>query len=326
MNNSLKLLEKGKILVNYHSYYLQQCRGISNVTNTIVNFVPQQEAWVVERMGKFHKILEPGLNFLLPVIDRIKYVQSLKELAIEIPQQNAITIDNVEVKLESVLYLRVVDPYKASYGVDDPEFASTILAQTTLRSEVGKISLDTVFKEREQLNIKIVDAINKAAEPWGLVCLRYEIRTMSMPPRIQEAMQMQVEAERKKRALILESEGKRDAAINVAEGEKKARILSSEADMQEAINQAEGNAKAIQLNADAQKKAIEQVAEALKSNGGEEAAALSIAEKYVNAFSNLAKENNTMIVPSNTSDINSMVGQALTIYKNVLGKENKKSE
>uniref|UniRef100_A0A0K0F9D3 Stomatin-like protein 2, mitochondrial (inferred by orthology to a human protein) n=1 Tax=Strongyloides venezuelensis TaxID=75913 RepID=A0A0K0F9D3_STRVS len=296
-------------------------RTTSNVTNTIINFVPEQEAWIIERMGKFHRTLKPGLNIVLPFIDRIQYVQSLKEIAIEIPQQNAITVDNVEVKLESVLYLRVVDPYKASYGVVDPEFASTVLAQTTLRSEIGKITLDTLFKEREQLNVKIVEAINKAAEPWGLVCLRYEIKNMAMPPRIQEAMQMQVEAERKKRALILESEGKRDAAINVAEGEKKARILASEANMQEVINQAEGTARAIQLEANAKKRALEQVAGALKSNGGEEAAALSIAEKYVRAFGNLAKVNNSLIIPSNTNDVNSMVAQALAVYKNVIKKD-----
>jgi regulator of protease activity HflC (stomatin/prohibitin superfamily) len=172
-------------------------------------------------MGKFYKILDPGLNILLPFIDRIKYVQILKEMPIEIPQQGAITIDNVQLHLDGVLYVRVIDAYKASYGIDDPEFAVTQLAQTTMRSEVGKISLDTVFKEREQLNTAIVCAINKAALPWGLECLRYEIRNMNMPARIQEAMQMQVEAERKKRASILESEGKRYAAINVAEGEKQ---------------------------------------------------------------------------------------------------------
>uniref|UniRef100_A0AC35TIW3 PHB domain-containing protein n=1 Tax=Rhabditophanes sp. KR3021 TaxID=114890 RepID=A0AC35TIW3_9BILA len=315
------LLKYSILLKNQRN--LLQCRNSSRATNTIINFVPQQEAWVIERFGKFEKILEPGLNVLLPVVDQIKYVQSLKEIAIEIPQQGAITIDNVQLQLDGVLYLKVIDAYKASYGVDDPEFAVTQLAQTTMRSEVGKISLDTVFKERETLNVNIVLAINKAAEPWGLICLRYEIRNMTMPARIQEAMQMQVEAERKKRALILESEGKRDAAINVALGEKTARILSSEADMQESINQAKGQASAVEMKADAQKKAILQVAEALKSEGGSDAASLSVAEKYVAAFGKLAKENNTLIIPSNANDINSMVGQAMTVYKNIITNQQK---
>ncbi|CAD5206494.1 unnamed protein product [Bursaphelenchus okinawaensis] len=283
--------------------------------NTIVNFVPQQEAWVVERMGRFYKILEPGINVLIPFVDSIKYVQSLKEIAIEIPQQGAITLDNVQLQLDGVLYLRVVDAYKASYGVDDPEFAVTQLAQTTMRSEVGKISLDTVFKEREQLNVSIVESLNKAAEPWGLVCMRYEIRNMTMPERIQQAMQMQVEAERKKRAAILESEGHRDAAVNVAEGEKKARILASEAFMKEQINQAEGKARAIELEASARQRGLAMVAESLNKNGGKGAASLAVAEQYVKAFSGLAKSTNTLIVPANAADANSMIAQAMTVYQ-----------
>jgi len=294
--------------------------------NTIINFVPQQEAWVIERMGKFHKILEPGLNILIPILDRIKYVQSLKEIAIEIPQQGAITLDNVQLQIDGVLYMRVIDPYKASYGVDDPEFAVTQLAQTTMRSEVGKISLDTVFKEREQLNVSIVEAINKAAEPWGLVCMRYEIRTMTMPARIQEAMQMQVEAERKKRAAILESEGQRDAAINVAEGEKQSRILASEAQMQEKINEARGVATAIEMQGEARRKAIDLVAAALNKQGGHHAASLVVAEQYVKAFGKLAKDSNTLIVPANANDVNSMVTQALTVYKQVVEASNKSTQ
>jgi regulator of protease activity HflC (stomatin/prohibitin superfamily) len=232
-------------------------------SNTVLNFVPQQEAWVIERMGRYLKTLKPGLNFLWPVIDSVKYVQPLKEIAMEIPEQSAITLDNVQLTLDGVLYIRIVDPYKASYGVEDPEFAVKQLAQTTMRSEVGKIILDTVFKEREQLNIAIIEAINKAAEPWGIVCLRYEIRNMNMPPKIQEAMQMQVGAERKKRAAILESEGQRDSAINIAEGNKRARILASEAKMQEQINAANGVAKAILLEAEARQTALNLIAKAL---------------------------------------------------------------
>ncbi|KHN88993.1 Stomatin-like protein 2, mitochondrial [Toxocara canis] len=300
--------------IDWSDDFVAQRRHV-HATNTVVNFVPQQEAWVVERMGKFHKILEPGFNLLIPLIDRIKYVQSLKEIAIEIPQQGAITLDNVQLQLDGVLYLRVVDAYKASYGVDDPEFAITQLAQTTMRSEVGKISLDTVFKEREQLNVSIVEAINKAAEPWGLQCMRYEIRDMTMPVKIQEAMQMQVEAERRKRAAILESEGRRDAAVNVAEGEKKARILASEAAMQQQINEARGEAEAILMRANARAAGIKKVSEALCAKGGNDAAALNVAEQYVVAFGHIAKQTNTVVVPSNVSDASAMVAQALSVYK-----------
>nr|CAD2203154.1 unnamed protein product [Meloidogyne enterolobii] len=284
-------------------------------SNTVLNFVPQQEAWVIERMGRYLKTLQPGLNILLPIIDSVKYVQPLKEIAMEIPEQSAITLDNVQLTLDGVLYVRIIDPYKASYGVEDPEFAVKQLAQTTMRSEVGKIILDTVFKEREVLNIAIVEAINKAAEPWGIVCLRYEIRDMKMPQKIQEAMQMQVEAERKKRAAILESEGHRDAAINIAEGEKQACILASEAKMQEQINAANGIAKAILLEAEARQKALNHISKALNEEKGRDAANLLVAEKSVKAFEKLAKENNTLIMPADLSPINSLLIQAMSVYK-----------
>lgn len=234
-------------------------------TNTVIVFVPQQEAWVVERMGKFHQICEPGLNILLPILDRVRYVQVLKEQAIEIPQQSAVTSDNVTLRIDGVLYLRVEDPYRASYGVEDPEYAITQLAQTTMRSEIGKITLDTVFKERETINISIVEAINKAAQAWGTTCLRYEIRDIKLPERVQEAMQMQVEAERKKRAVVLESEGRREADINVAEGEKRAKILSSEAVKIEQINLAQGEASAILARANARAMSYKRVSEVLQN-------------------------------------------------------------
>ncbi|XP_048360439.1 stomatin-like protein 2, mitochondrial isoform X2 [Sphaerodactylus townsendi] len=206
--------------------------------NTVVLFVPQQEAWVVERMGRFHRILEPGLNFLIPVLDRIRYVQSLKEIVINVPEQSAVSHDNVTLQIDGVLYLRIMDPYKASYGVEDPEYAVTQLAQTTMRSELGKLSLDKVFRERESLNASIVDAINQASDYWGIRCLRYEIKDIHVPPRVKESMQMQVEAERRKRATVLESEGTRESAINVAEGQKQAQILASEGEKAERINKA----------------------------------------------------------------------------------------
>lgn len=283
--------------------------------NTVVLFVPQQEAWVVERMGKFNKILEPGLNFLVPIMDKIKYVQSLKEIAIDVPQQSAITIDNVTLNIDGVLYLRVQDPYKASYGVEDPEFAITQLAQTTMRSEIGKITLDTLFRERDNLNTAIVIAINHASEAWGIQCMRYEIRDIRMPSRVQEAMQMQVEAERKKRAAILESEGIKTAEINVAEGQKQAKILESEAQRAQLINEAEGSAQAVVAAGKARAQSIELVSKALGEVNGSNAAALAVAEKYVSAFQDLARTNNTLILPSNTGDVSSMVAQAMTIYK-----------
>ncbi|XP_074627808.1 stomatin-like protein stl-1 isoform X4 [Acropora palmata] len=290
--------------------------------NTVIKFVPQQEAWVIERFGKFNRILDPGLAILLPVIDEIKYVQTLKEVAIEIPSQSAITLDNVTLHLDGVLYLRVVDPFKASYGVEDPEFAVTQLAQTTMRSELGKISLDNVFQERERLNHNIVEAINHAAEVWGIRCLRYEIRDIQLPESVVEAMQMQVEAERKKRAAVLKSEGEREAAINVAEGKKQGQILASEARKMEQINIATGEANAIVARAKARADGIQKVSLALQEQLGEKAASLSVAELYVNAFGNLAKTNNTVVLPANVGDAASMVAQAMAVYGQLTGKPN----
>lgn len=268
-------------------------------------------------MGKFHRILDPGLNVLVPFLDKIKYVQSLKEIAIDVPKQSAITSDNVTLSIDGVLFLRITDPYKASYGVEDPEFAITQLAQTTMRSELGKMSLDKVFRERDSLNISIVDAINKASEAWGIICLRYEIRDIRLPTRVHEAMQMQVEAERRKRAAILESEGAREAEINVAEGKRKSRILASEAERQECINKASGEAAALIAKADARAKGLQTLSKSLEAKDGKNAAAYFVAEQYISAFKHLAKTNNTIIMPSNAADVTSLVAQALTIYKSV---------
>ncbi|XP_068228835.1 stomatin-like protein 2, mitochondrial isoform X1 [Palaemon carinicauda] len=274
--------------------------------NTVIMFVPQQEAWVVERMGKFHRVLEPGINVLIPVLDRVRYVQSLKEIAIDVPKQAAITADNVTLSIDGVLYLRILDPYRASYGVEDPEFAITQLAQTTMRSELGKISLDYVFRERENLNMNIVEVINKASEAWGITCLRYEIRDIKLPPRVQEAMQMQVEAERKKRAAILDSEGVRTAEINVAEGKRQARILASEAEKMEQINSAKGQAEGLAI-----------LSEALQHQQGLNAASLATAQAYIQAFQNLANTNNTLILPANVSDVTGIVSSAVGVYKSL---------
>ncbi|KAF1426898.1 Stomatin-like protein 2, mitochondrial, partial [Spheniscus mendiculus] len=287
------------------------CRLNSGLPMNIgVLFVPQQEAWVVERMGKFHRILEPGLNFLIPLLDRIRYVQSLKEIVINVPEQSAVTLDNVTLQIDGVLYLRVMDPYKASYGVEDPEYAVTQLAQTTMRSELGKLSLDRVFRERESLNANIVDAINQASDCWGIRCLRYEIKDIHVPPRVKESMQMQVEAERRKRATVLESEGTRESAINVAEGQKQAQILASEAEKAEQINKAAGReANAMLVKARAKAEAIQLLAAALAQQHGSAAASLSVAEQYVSAFSKLAKDSNTLLLPANTGDVTNMVAQ-----------------
>ncbi|KAI9313444.1 hypothetical protein BX666DRAFT_1864341 [Dichotomocladium elegans] len=272
--------------------------------NTVIKFVPQQEAWIVERMGKFHRMLEPGLNILVPVIDRIKYVKSLKETAIEVPSQSAITQDNVTLELDGVLYYRI-----ASYGVEDAEFAITQLAQTTMRAEIGQMTLDRTLAERAHLNANIVDAINSAADDWGIRCLRYEIRDIHPPAKVVESMHQQVSAERTKRAQILESEGARQAAINVAEGRKQATILASEADKAEQINRASGEAEAILLRARASAKGIENVAAAIGQMHGSDAVSMAVAEKYVDAFGKMAKEGTTMIVPAAANDAASMVAQ-----------------
>nr|XP_040040872.1 stomatin-like protein 2, mitochondrial [Gasterosteus aculeatus aculeatus] len=282
--------------------------------NTVVLFVPQQEAWVVQRMGRFHRILEPGLNFLIPILDQVRYVQSLKEIVIDIPEQSAVSQDNVTLQIDGVLFLRILDPFKASYGVEDPEYAVTQLAQTTMRSELGKLTLDKVFRERESLNSNMVHSINQASAEWGIRCLRYEIKDIQVPPRVKDSMQMQVEAERKKRATVLESEGTREADINIAEGRKQAQILASEGEKAEQINKAAGEAQAVLAKAGAKSKAIRLLSEALAEQNGGAAASLSVAEQYVSAFSNLAKESNTILLPSNTGDVGGMVAQAMSIY------------
>ncbi|KAF8249279.1 hypothetical protein K440DRAFT_621902 [Wilcoxina mikolae CBS 423.85] len=284
--------------------------------NTIIRFVPQQQAWLVERMGKFHRILQPGLAVLIPIIDKIQYVKSLKEVAIEIPSQSAITADNVTLDLDGILYIRIFDAYKASYGVEDAEYAISQLAQTTMRSEIGQLSLDHVLKERAALNVNITKAINEAAEDWGVKCLRYEIRDIHAPEPVLQAMHRQVSAERSKRAEILDSEGHRQSAINIAEGKKISVILASEAKKMEQINAALGEAEAIRLKAEATATGIAAVAKTLKDNkaAGQGAVSLSVAERYVDAFGKLAKETNSIIVPAQLGDLGGMIAGAMGIY------------
>ncbi|KAI3406229.2 SLP2 [Candida oxycetoniae] len=297
-------------------------------SNTVIKFVPQQQAWIVERMGKFNRILPPGLAILLPILDKITYVQSLKETAIEIPTQSAITSDNVSLELDGVLYVKVIDPYKASYGVEDFQFAVSQLAQTTMRSEIGNMTLDSVLKERHNLNNNINKVINEAAnDNWGVECLRYEIRDIHPPKQVLEAMHRQVSAERSKRAEILESEGNRQSKINKSEGEKQGIILQSEANKIEKINLAMGEAEQIKLKAEATAKGLKIIAEAIKqTEGGERAISLQIAQEYIKEFGKLAKESNTMIVPSNVGDISSFMASGLSIYKNLNEQEKKQAQ
>lgn len=255
---------------------------------------------------------------MFPILDKIQYVQSLKEAAIEIPTQNAITSDNVTLEMDGVLYIKVVDAYKASYGVEDAEYAISQLAQTTMRSEIGQLTLDHVLRERQSLNHNITTALNEAANDWGIKCLRYEIKDIHPPQNVLEAMHRQVSAERSKRAEILDSEGHRQSKINIAEGEKTSRILESEAAKAKSINEAAGEAEAILMKAKATAEGIKQVAKAINETpGGKDAVSLQVAEHYVEAFGKLAKESNTVIVPAGLNDLGSMISSGLGIYNQV---------
>lgn len=280
-----------------------------------VRIVPQQSAFVVERLGRFNGVLTPGLNVIIPFIDKIAYKHTLKEVALDIPEQVCITKDNVQVAVDGVVFLQVMDPKLASYGISNYHFAVSQLAQTTMRSEIGKIVLDKCFEERANINAAVVAAIDEAASGWGVKVLRYEIKNITPPGTVLMAMEKQMQAEREKRATILQSEGQKQSAVNVAEGQKQKVVLESEALRQQQINQAEGEAAAIIAVADATAQGIRRVAEAIRAEGGLEAVQLRVAERLVEQYGKLAKETNTMILPANFGDIGSLISAAMAVVK-----------
>jgi regulator of protease activity HflC (stomatin/prohibitin superfamily) len=280
-----------------------------------VTIVPQQHAWVVERLGKFHATLGPGLKIIIPFVDRIAYKHSLKEIPLDTPSQVCITRDNTQLAVDGVLFFQVTDPQRASYGSSNYIVAITQLAQTTLRSVIGKLELDKTFEEREFINHSVVSSIDEAAMNWGVKVLRYEIKDLTPPAEILRAMQAQITAEREKRALIASSEGRKQEQINIATGEREAAIARSEGDKQAQINRAQGEASAVLAIAEASAEAIRKVAASIQSPGGMEAVNLKVAEKYVEAFAGLAKTGNSLILPANLADVGGLIASAMTVVK-----------
>ncbi|KAJ1514621.1 hypothetical protein HMI54_009211 [Coelomomyces lativittatus] len=285
--------------------------------NTIIKFVPHQEAWVIEKFGKFSRILHPGLQFLYPLIETIKFVHSLKEVVVEIPSQSAITMDNVSLDIDGLLYYRIVDAYRASYHIDRPHYAISQLAMTTLRSEIGQLTLDRTLAERTQLNTKIVSAINMASKDWGIHCLRYEIREMHLPSSVRQSMHSQVAAERSKRAVILESEGQRQSAIYLAQGQRQAKILQSEAVATEILNQAKAEAESILIKANANATKLSIMAKAMQGNAS--AVNLQVAETWLQSWEQLNKSGNTIVLQAPVGDPVSMITTGSMLWKKLNG-------
>jgi len=288
------------------------------VVITLMNtarIVPQKKAYIVERLGKYSRTLNAGFHILTPFLDKVSYKHSLKEVAVDVPPQTCITRDNIAVEVDGVLYLQVIDPVKASYGIENFLFASTQLSQTTMRSEIGKLELDRTFEERDTINHSIIAAVDKASDPWGVKITRYEIKNIHPPQTVRDALEKQMRAEREKRATIAESEGERQAKINVAEGSKQEAIKNSEGEKMKRINEAEGRAKEIELVAIATAEGINKIAAAIQNPGGSDAVNLRVAEQYIKQFGNLAKEGNTLVIPSNLSDVGGMVAAATKLIK-----------
>ena len=280
-----------------------------------IRIVPQKSAFIVERLGKYNATLDAGLHILIPFLDNVAYKHTLKEQAIDVPPQTCITGDNISVEVDGILYLQVIDPKKASYGINRYQFASTQLAQTTMRSVIGRLELDKTFEERDTINVSIVDAVDKASDPWGVKVTRYEVKNIVPPQSIKDAMEKQMRAVREKRATIAESEGEKQAKINRAEGDKQELIARSEGEMQKRINEADGRAGEIERVAKATANGLREIALAINEKGGINAVNLRIAEQYVNEFGNLAKINNTIILPSNLTDLAGMVSTVTSVLK-----------
>jgi len=280
-----------------------------------IKVVPQRSAMIVERLGKYRSTLQAGFNLLFPFIDQVRYRHTLKEQAIDVASQICITKDNIAVEVDGILYLQVIDPVKASYGIDNYNFASIQIAQTTMRSIIGKLELDKTFEERDTINNSIVSAVDKASDPWGVKVTRYEVKNITPPQSIKDAMEKQMRAEREKRAIIAESEGTKQAKVNVAEGEKQELIKRSEGEMQRRINEAKGKASEIEAVALATANGIRAIAEAINNEGGKDAVNLRIAEQYLGEFGKLAKESNTIILPSNLSDISGIIATATSVFE-----------
>ena len=277
--------------------------------------VPQQHAWVVERLGRYDRTLTPGLKFVVPFVERVAYRHSLKEVPLDVPSQVCITKDNTQLQVDGIIFFQITDPMRASYGSTNYVIAITQLAQTTLRSVIGKMELDKTFEERDAINASVVSALDEAALNWGVKVLRYEIKDLTPPNEILRAMQAQITAEREKRALIAASEGRKQEQINIATGEREAFIARSEGERQAAINNAQGEASAITTVANATAEAIQRIAEAIRSPGGEQAVQLKVAEKAVEAYAQLAQKNTTMIVPGNMTEVSALIGTAMTLFK-----------
>ncbi|MBN1542046.1 paraslipin [candidate division KSB1 bacterium] len=292
------------------------------VFSRTITIVPQKSAFIVERLGKYAGTLEAGFHILIPFLDRIAYRHTLKEQALDVIPQTCITKDNISVQVDGILYLQVVDPRKASYGINDYQFASSQLAQTTMRSVIGTMELDKTFEERQTINSTIVDAVDKASDPWGVKVTRYEIKNIEPPVSIKDAMEKQMRAEREKRALIAQSEGDKQAKINRAEGEKQEAIKKSEGEMQRRINEAEGRGREIERVAEATSIGLIRIAQAINQEGGINAVNLRVAEQYISEFGNLAKTTNSLIIPSNFADIAGLIASAMTVVKD--NKESKK--
>ncbi|GAA4431369.1 stomatin-like protein [Ravibacter arvi] len=286
-----------------------------------VKVVPQQSAYIMERLGRFHGVLQPGISFIIPFFDRIAYKHSLKEKALDIPEQICITKDNVQVRMDGVIFIQVIDPQKASYGINDYNFAVSQLAQTTMRSEIGKLDLDRTFEERMTINRAVVQAIDEAAISWGVKVLRYEIKNITPPQSVLVAMEKQMQAERERRAVILQSDGEKQAAINLAEGQKQKVVLESEGLRARQINEAEGEAAALLSVAEATAQSIRLVAGAINTEGGMDAVQLKVAENLVEQFGKLAKTNNTLILPANFADMGSLIASAMSVVKSESNKK-----